>query len=43
MDHELVFEKSNSAAAYTLPKTIIYLKAIKYLNTRLRQIYLADL
>ena len=39
MNHELVIENSSSAAAYTLPNTIIYLKAIKYLNISLRQIY----
>ena len=39
MDHDLVLENSSSAAAYTLPNTIIYLKALKYLNTRLREIY----
>ena len=43
MDHKLVLENSNSAAVYTLPNTIIYLKTIKYLNIRLRQIYYADL
>ena len=31
----LVLEK---AASYMLPNTIIYLKAVKYLNIRLRQI-----
>ena len=39
MNHELVLENSSLAAAYSLPNTIIYLKAIKYLNIRLRQIY----
>ena len=34
MDHELVLENSKLAAAYTLPNTIIYLKAMKYLNIR---------
>ena len=36
MDHELVL-KNSSSAANTLPNTIIYLKAIKYLNIRQRQ------
>ena len=39
MDHELVRENSSSAAVYTLLNAIIYLRAIKYLNIRLRQIY----
>ena len=39
MDHQLVLENSSLAAVYTLPNTIIYLKAIKYLTIRLRQIY----
>ena len=39
MDHEFVLENSSLAGAYTLPNTIIYLKAIKYLNVRVRQIY----
>ena len=39
MNHKLVLENSSSAAVYKLPKTIIHLKAIKYLNIRLRQIY----
>ena len=39
MNHELVLKNSSLAAAYSLPNTIIYLKAIKYLNIRLRQIY----
>ena len=39
MDHDLVLENSSSAAVYTLPNTMIYLKAIKYLNFRLGQIY----
>ena len=37
MEHKLVLENSNPAAFYTLPNTIIYLKAIKYVNIRLRQ------
>ena len=32
MDHERVTENSSSAAVYTLPNTIIYLKAVKYLK-----------
>ena len=43
MEHELVLENSNSAAVYTLPNSIIYLNAIRYLNSRLRQIYQTDL
>ena len=43
MGHELVLENCTSATAYTLPNTNIYLKAINYLNIRLRQIYEADL
>ena len=39
MDNELVLENSSPAAAYTLPNTIIYLKAIKYLNITLVQSY----
>ena len=39
MDHELVLENPSLAAANTLLNTIIYLKAINYLNIRLRQIY----
>ena len=39
MDHELVLENSSLIAVYTLLNTIIYLKAIKYLNIRLRQIH----
>ena len=35
MDHKLVPENSSSAAVYTLPNTIIYLKAVQYLNIRL--------
>ena len=37
MGHEIILENSNSAADYTLPNTIMYLKAVKYIN-RLRQI-----
>ena len=43
MDDELVLENSSSAAVYTLPNAIIYLKAIKYWNTALSRIYLTDL
>ena len=39
MNHKLVLENSSSATVYKLPNTIIHLKAIKYLNIRLRQIY----
>ena len=41
--NKLVLEKSSSAAVYTLPNTIIYLKTIKHSNIRLRQIYWNDL
>ena len=34
MNPELVLENSSPAAVYTLPNTIIYLKAIKCLNIR---------
>ena len=43
MDHEIIRENSNSAAFYTLPNTIIYLKVVKYSNSRLRQVYWAGL
>ena len=43
MDHELAFENSSSTAVYTLPNTIIYLRAENYLNIRLRKIYLTNL
>ena len=39
MDYELVLENSSAGAVYTLPNTIIYFGAVKYLNIRLRQIY----
>ena len=39
MDHELVLENTISAAVYALSNNIVYLKAIKYLNIRMRQIY----
>ena len=41
MDHKLVLENSSSGAVYTLPNTIIYLSAMKYLD--LGQIYKTDL
>ena len=41
MDHTLVLENSSSGAVYTLPNTIIYLSAMKYLD--LGQIYKTDL
>ena len=34
MDDEIVLENSSSAAVDTLPNTIIYLKAVKYLKNR---------
>ena len=34
MNDELVLENSSSAAVYTLPDVIIYLKVRKYLNIR---------
>ena len=43
IDHELVLENSCSAAIYVLPNTIIYFKAVKYLNIRRRRIYQVDL
>ena len=43
MVHKLFFENSSSAAVNTLPNTIIYLKTVKYLNVRLRQIYQTNL
>ena len=36
---EFFLENSSSAFVYTLLNTVIYLKALKYLNIRLRQIY----
>ena len=39
MDHEFAPENFSLAAVNTLPNTVIYLKAIKYLNIGLRQIY----
>ena len=39
MDHKRGPENSSSAVAYTQPTTIIYLKAVKYLNNVLRQIH----
>ena len=41
MDQKLVLENSSSGAVYTLPNTIIYLSAMKYLD--LGQIYKTDL
>ena len=38
IEHELVLENSSSAAVNTLLNTIIYLKAAKYLNIRLRHL-----
>ena len=38
MDHEPILENQSSAAVYMLPNNTIYLKAIKYLNIRLRHI-----
>ena len=38
MDQDLVLENSGSAAVYTLPNSIIYLKALNYLHVRPRQI-----
>lgn len=43
MNHELVFENSSSAGLYTVPNSIIFLKVIKYLNIRLKEIYYPDL
>ena len=39
MDHKLVFENSSSADVSTLSNNTVYLKAVKYLNIRLRKIY----
>ena len=39
MEHKPVLENSSSAAVNTLLNAIIYLKVIKYLNIRMRQIY----
>ena len=39
LDYKLVLENSSSVAVDTLLNTIIYLKTVKYLNIRLRQIY----
>ena len=41
--HELGLENSSSAAVYKLQNTIVYLKVVKYLNIRLRQIYYTEL
>ena len=43
MDHELILVNSSSADVNTLPNTIIYLKAVKYSNITLRQIFLTNL
>ena len=43
MDHEPVLANSSSTDVNTLPNTIIYLKAGKYLNITLRQIFLTNL
>ena len=37
MDYSLVLENSSLAAVYSLSNTIIYLKALNYLNIRQRQ------
>ena len=42
MDHKSVLENSSSTAFYALPNTIIYLRVVQYLNTRLRQIHLTN-
>ena len=38
MDQKRIFENSISAAVNTLLNTIIYIKVVKYLNIKLRQI-----
>ena len=43
MNHEPVLENFSSATVNTQLNTIIYFNPIKYLNTRLRQIYYTDL
>ena len=43
MEYEPVSKRPSSTAVYILPNIIIYLKAIKYLNVRLRQAYKLDL
>ena len=43
MDLKLVLKNSSSGAVNTLPNTIIYLKAVNYLNIGLRQIYQTNL
>ena len=43
MDHKLALENSSSAAVNILPNSIIYLKALKYVNIRLRQIFKTNL
>ena len=39
MEYELFIENCSSAAVKTLLNTITHLKAVKYLNIRLRQMY----
>ena len=39
MDHKLILENSSSNAVNTQLNAIIFLKAVKYVNIRLRQIY----
>ena len=43
MDDKLVLENSSSVAVNTLSNTTIHLKAIKYFNIGLRQIYSSNL
>ena len=38
INHKIVFENCSKAAVNTLQNTVIYLKAVKYLNIRLRDI-----
>ena len=38
INHKIVFENCSKAAVNTLQNTVIYLKAVKYLNIRLRHI-----
>ena len=38
IDHKFVLDNSSSDTVNTLPNTIIYLEAVKYLDIRLRQI-----
>ena len=39
MGQKPVLGNSSSAAVYTLPNTVFYLKVVKYLNIILRRIY----